>query len=84
METAKAMATTEERRKGAQTRILMGAGLVLLGCTFGGLIAIVLHLLGQRSAAGAAAIVAGVVGLVGVVMQVMGYVALQKLKKETP
>jgi hypothetical protein len=61
----------------ARSQLMMGAALVMGGCTFGGLTAVVLMVLNQRVPAGAVAILSGVVILVGVVVQVS---AVRKMK----
>jgi uncharacterized membrane protein (GlpM family) len=58
---------------------MVGVGLVMLGCVFGGLMAIVLHLLGQRTAAIAVGVVALAPVLAGIVLQVTGAGAIRKL-----
>ena len=57
--------------------MMTGAMLVMGACVFGGLAAVVLMALGQRTGAGAVAIVAGVVIIAGVVIQIS---AAKKLK----
>jgi uncharacterized membrane protein (GlpM family) len=56
---------------------MAGVGLVMLGCVFGGLMAIVLHLLGQRTAAIAVGVVALAPVLAGIVLQVTGAGAIR-------
>ena len=67
----------------AQQRVLIGAGLAVLGCVFGGFLAIFFDLIGLRTPAGVAAILGGVVAGVGVIMQVMGFIKLQALKRSS-
>ena len=67
----------------AQQRVLIGAGLVMLGCVFGGLLALIFNLVGLRTGAGVAAIVGGVVGAIGVIIQVMALMKMQSLKRSS-
>ena len=67
----------------AQQRVLIGAGLVMLGCVFGGLLALVFNQVGLRTPAGVAAIVGGVVGAIGVIIQVMALMKMQSLKRSS-
>jgi uncharacterized RDD family membrane protein YckC len=61
----------------ARRQVMAGAMLVLGACVFGGLAAVVLMALGQRSGAAVVAISAGVAILAGVGVQVS---AFRKLK----
>lgn len=61
----------------ARRQMMTGVMLVMGSCVFGGLMAVVLMALGQRTGAGAVAIVAGLAIIVGVVIQVGGF---RKLK----
>jgi hypothetical protein len=67
-----------------QQRVLIGAGLVVLGCVFGGLLAVVFNLIGLRIPAGVAALSGGLVAAVGVVIQVAAFVKMQSLKRSRP
>ena len=64
-----------------QQRVLIGAGLVVLGCVFGGLLAVVFNLIGLRIPAGVAALAGGLVAVVGVGMQVAAFLKMQALKR---
>ena len=64
-----------------QQRVLIGAGLVVLGCVFGGLLAVVFNLIGLRTPAGVAALAGGLVAAVGVGMQVVAFLKMQSLKR---
>jgi peptidoglycan/LPS O-acetylase OafA/YrhL len=68
-------------QKQAQQRVLVGAGLVVLGCIFGGIMGIVLNLLGLTVPAIIAVVLGAVVVVVGVVMQVAGFRAIRSLKR---
>ena len=57
--------------------MMMGAMLVMGACVFGGLTAVVLTAIGQRTGAGIIAILSVVLVFVGVVIQV---IAMRKLK----
>jgi len=61
----------------ARTQMIMGAMLVMGACVFGGLTAVVLTAIGQRTGAGIVAILAGVLVVVGIVIQT---IAMRKLK----
>ncbi len=61
----------------ARTQLMMGAAIVMGGCVFGGLTAVLLMALGQRTGAGAVTIAAGLAIVIGVVVQVSGF---RKLK----
>jgi hypothetical protein len=61
----------------ARRQMMTGVMLVMGACVFGGLTAMVLVALGQRTAAGIVAALAGVVVITGVFVQVSGF---QKLK----
>ena len=58
---------------GARRQMMTGVMLVMGSCVFGGLLAVVLMALGQRTGAGAVAILAGVAILIGVAIQVAGF-----------
>jgi len=73
-------AASEADRK-AQGLAMAGVAMVMLGCTFGGGVAVVLNLIGQKTAAGAVAIVAGIIVLAGVIMQSIGFKRLKASKK---
>ncbi len=64
-----------------QQRVLIGAGLVVLGCVFGGLLAVVFNLIGLRIPAGVAALAGGLVAAIGVGMQVAAFLKMQSLKR---
>lgn len=64
-------------QKKARTQMIMGAMLVMGACVFGGLTAVVLTAIGQKTGAGIIAILSGVIVLVGIVIQV---IAMRKLK----
>jgi hypothetical protein len=57
--------------------MMMGAMLVMGACVFGGLTAVVLAAIGNRTAAGIVGGVAGLLVFIGVVIQV---IAMRKLK----
>jgi hypothetical protein len=61
----------------ARSGMMTGAMLVMGACVFGGLTAVVLMALGQKTGAGAVAVVAGLVIIAGVVVQLS---AAKKLK----
>lgn len=61
----------------ARRQTMTGMMLVMGACVFGGLTAVVLVALGQRTAAGIVAALAGVAVILGVFVQVSGF---QKLK----
>jgi hypothetical protein len=61
----------------ARTQMMMGAMLVMGACVFGGLTAVVLAAIGQRTGAGIVGGLAGLLVFVGVVIQV---IAMRKLK----
>jgi hypothetical protein len=61
----------------ARTQMMMGAMLVMGACVFGGLTAVVLAAIGQRTGAGIVGGLAGLLVFVGVVVQV---IAMRKLK----
>lgn len=75
------MAEPSAADRKAQGLAMAGIAMVMLGCTFGGGIAVVLHLVGARTPAGIVAIVSGVIVLAGVVMQTIGFRRL-RAKKE--
>ncbi len=60
--------------------MMTGVMLVMGSCVFGGLLAVVLMAIDQRTGAGAVAVVAGIGILVGVGVQVGGF---RKLKAAT-
>ena len=64
-------------QKKARTQMIMGAMLVMGACIFGGLTAVVLTAIGQKTGAGVVAILSGLIVLVGIVIQV---IAMRKLK----
>jgi drug/metabolite transporter (DMT)-like permease len=64
-------------QKSARSQMIMGAMLVMGACVFGGLTAVVLTAIGQKTGAGIIAILSGVIVLVGIVIQV---IAMRKLK----
>ena len=61
----------------ARRQMMKGVMLVMGACVFGGLTAVVLVALGQRTGAGVVAVLAGLIVIVGVFVQVSGF---QKLK----
>lgn len=61
--------------------MMMGAALVMGACVFGGLTAVVLMAVGQRTGAGIVAIVAGACVIAGIVIQAG---AVKKLKAGQP
>jgi uncharacterized membrane protein (GlpM family) len=65
----------------AQRKVMAGVGLVMLGCVFGGLMAILLHVLGQRTAALAVGLVALAPVVAGIVLQVSGATEIRRLSR---
>jgi hypothetical protein len=63
----------------ARRRMIAGAMLVMGACVFGGLTAIVLMALGQRTVSAAVAVITGLVIIAGVVVQVA---AVRKMKQQ--
>jgi len=61
--------------------MMAGVAIVMGACVFGGLTAVVLMALGQRTGAGAVAVVAGAVIILGIVIQVS---AAKKLRAASP
>jgi TM2 domain-containing membrane protein YozV len=68
-------------QKRAQQRVLVGAGLVVLGCIFGGIMGVVLNLLHLTVPAVIAVIMGVIVVVIGVAMQVAGFRTIQSLKR---
>jgi TM2 domain-containing membrane protein YozV len=68
-------------QKKAQQRVLIGAGLVVLGCMFGGILAIVLYLLGLIIPAIIVIIMGVITVVIGVIMQVIAFRVMQAIKR---
>jgi VIT1/CCC1 family predicted Fe2+/Mn2+ transporter len=62
-----------------QRRMMTGAMLVMGACLFGGLTAVLLMALGQRTAAAIVAVIAGLIVVAGVVVQVA---AVRRMKQQ--